>query len=244
MKFGELFAKTFPSFLYFIIGLSTSRLTIIGYQRVIGDIYLEGWRYSNPFLRSTRFPISSSTRDYFQRERSHARCDWTTNGLSRGVTETGSAPQVPGYRWIHLSFLFHKPPFPFLCYFINLLLPSCLSSLGESNPPKFPFFQSDPFLHRIVNNLYLRLRILIPSPLPSKRGRGSRRKKKRRRKKERLGGPEAFVAKWSSREGRVINPADNAIDSGDIKMIYRPRLIVQYFMHAYKLRPAGFASGR
>lgn len=71
VKFGELFAKTFPSFLYFIIGLSTSRLTIIGYQRVIGDIYLEGWRYSNPFLRSTRFPISSSTRDYFQRERSH-----------------------------------------------------------------------------------------------------------------------------------------------------------------------------
>lgn len=122
MKFGELFAKTFPSFLYFIIGLSTSRLTIIGYQRVIGDIYLERWRYSNPFLRSTRFPISSSTRDYFQRERSHARCDWTTNGLSRGVTETGSAPQVPGYRWIHLSFLFHKPPFPFLCYFINLFL--------------------------------------------------------------------------------------------------------------------------
>lgn len=59
VKFGELFAKTFPSFLYFIIGLSTSRLTIIGYQRVIGDIYLEGWRYSNPFLRSTRFPISN-----------------------------------------------------------------------------------------------------------------------------------------------------------------------------------------
>lgn len=74
-------------------------------------------------------------------------------------------------------------------FVISLTSSSCLSSLGESNPPKFPFFQSDPFLHRIVNNLYLRLRILIPSPLPSKRGRGrvSKRKKKRRRKKERLG---------------------------------------------------------
>lgn len=185
---------------------------------------------------------TGSTRDYFQRERSHARCDWTTNGLSRGVTETGSAPQVPGYRWIHLSFLFHKPPFPFLCYFINLFLvfiiPRRIKSPQISIFPirSFPPSNRQQFIFTFTN---------FNSISPSLKT-GSRKQKEEEEEEEEgeIGGPEAFVAKWSSREGRVINPADNAIDSGDIKMIYRPRLIVQYFMHAYKLRPAGFASGR
>lgn len=195
VKFGELFAKTFPSFLYFIIGLSTSRLTIIGYQRVIGDIYLEGWRYSNPFLWSTRFPISNGLEITFNAsDRMPVVIERPTGcrGESRKPEARRKCQDIDEF--IFPSSFTNPLSHSFV---ISLTSSSCLSSLGESNPPKFPFFQSDPFLHRIVNNLYLRLRILIPSPLPSKRGRGrvSKRKKKRRRKKERLGGPEAFVAK-------------------------------------------------
>lgn len=41
-----------------------------------------------------------------------------------------------------------------------------------------------------------------------------RKEDKTRKGKISRGEPEAFVAWWSSREGRVINPANNAIDSG------------------------------
>ena len=84
--------------------------------------------------------------------------------LLKGVTETGSAPQVPGYRWIHLSFLFYKPPFPLVCHFINLFLPSCLSSffsffiiprrIESSSPPQISISQIlrlDSFLPRSSN---------------------------------------------------------------------------------------------
>lgn len=84
---------------------------------VISDIYLEPWRYFNPFLRSTGFRSTNSIADYFRSERSHARCDWTiiAVGTSHGNRKCAASARIstPTPRIRHSSPLYH----PFCFYF-------------------------------------------------------------------------------------------------------------------------------
>lgn len=121
--------------------------------------------------------------------------------LLKGVTETGSAPQVPGYRWIHLSFPLLQTPFSSLCYFINPfplsppLLVFILSFFPLSSTrtisivPTF-FSPFDPVRRSIVKNLsrlpHARSRFAFSSfPVEGDRRRASKKEKGRERETER-----------------------------------------------------------
>lgn len=117
--------------------------------------------------------------------------------LLKGVTETGSAPQVPGYRWIHLSFpLFH----PFVISLTpSLSLPpsSCLSSRSflSHQLEQFPSSQhsslrSIPFVDRSLRIYHVYRTLDLASHFrvsPSKgieEGRAKRRKGEKERQRE------------------------------------------------------------